>query len=216
HPVEISGMLAKKPENRSAEQLKERHVIIEHIPILDEPVCPGPNDMQMLRFIAVESEKEDIPELEESPQAEEACSDPNLRPAGQAEIVLKPANRPVYGRLRSHHIALNHPSAKKARLNQVAPINTLDIDEGCFLPSELEHPASLKKEIRSRARAWRARQFPVSIFFNRRGSDAASCCRTRCNRHNRDCNGVSIDRKDCIAAVSGRPHERGQYDSLFL
>jgi hypothetical protein len=116
----------------------------------------------MLRFIAVESEKEDIPELEESPQAEEACSDPNLRPAGQAEIVLKPANRRVYGRLRRHHIALNHPSAN----------------------------------------------------FNRRGSDAASCCRNRCNRHNRDCNGPS--HKDCIAAVSGRPHERGQYDSLFL
>jgi hypothetical protein len=67
----------------------------------------------MLRFIAVESEKEDIPELEESPQAEEACSDPNLRPAGQAEIVLKPANRRLYGRLRRHHIALNHPLAKK-------------------------------------------------------------------------------------------------------
>jgi hypothetical protein len=64
------------------------------------------------------------------------------------------------------------------------------------------------------ARAWRARQFPVSIFLNRRGSDAASCCRTRRNRHNRDCNGPS--RKDCIVAVSGRPHERGQYDSLFL
>jgi hypothetical protein len=51
-------------------------------------------------------------------------------------------------------------------------------------------------------------------FFNRQGSDGAICCRTRCNRHNRDCNGPS--RKDCIAAVSGRPHERGQYDSLFL
>lgn len=164
HPVEISGMLAKKPENRSAEQLKERHVIIEHIPILDEPVCPGPNDMQMLRFIAVESEKEDIPELEESPQAEEACGDPNLRPAGQAEIVLKSANRLVYGRVRRHHIVLNHPSAKKARLNQVALISTLDIDEGCFLPSELERPASLKKEIRSRARAWRATIFRIHFF----------------------------------------------------
>src|SRR5262245_8397703 len=206
-------MLAKKPENRRAEQLKERHVIIEHIPILDEPVCPGPNDMQMLRFIAVESEKEDIPELEESPQAEEACGDPNLRPAGQAEIVLKPANRLVYGRVRRHHIALNHPSAKKARLNQVALISTLDIDEGCFLPSELERPASLKKEIRSRARAWRATISRIH-FLNRRGSDAASCCRNRCNRHNRDWNGPS--RKDCIAAASGRPHERGQYDSLFL
>jgi len=51
-------------------------------------------------------------------------------------------------------------------------------------------------------------------FLNRRGSDAASCCRIQCNRHNRDCNGPSG--KDCIAAVSGRPHERGQYDSLFL
>ena len=51
-------------------------------------------------------------------------------------------------------------------------------------------------------------------FLNRRGSDAASYCRTQCNRHNRDCKGPS--RKDCIAAVSGRPHERGQYDSLFL
>src|SRR4029077_2230372 len=83
---------------------------------------------------------------------------------GQAEIVLKPANRRVYGRLRRHHIALNHPSAKKARSNQVALINTLDVDEGCFLPSELEHPASLE-EITSRARAWRARQFSVSIFL---------------------------------------------------
>jgi hypothetical protein len=116
HPVEINGMLAKKSENRSTEQLKERHVIIEHIPILDEPVCPGPNDMQMLRFIAVEPEKEDVPELEESPQAQEACSDPNLRPAGKAEIVLKPANRRVYGRLRRHYIHLNHRSGKKARL----------------------------------------------------------------------------------------------------
>jgi hypothetical protein len=120
HPVEISGMLAKKPENRSAEQLKERHVIIEHIPILDEPVCPSPNDMQMLRFIAVEPEKEDIPELEESPQAQEARSDPNLRPADKAEIILKPATRRVYGRLRRHYIALNHRSAKKARLNRVS------------------------------------------------------------------------------------------------
>jgi len=51
-------------------------------------------------------------------------------------------------------------------------------------------------------------------FFNRRGSDAASYCRTQCSRHNRDCNGPS--RKDCITAVSGRPPERGQYDSLFL
>ena len=51
-------------------------------------------------------------------------------------------------------------------------------------------------------------------FLNRRGLDAASCCRTQYNRRNRDCNGPS--RKDCIAAVSGRPHERGQYDSLFL
>jgi hypothetical protein len=99
-------MLAKKPENRSAEQLKERHVIIEHISILHQPMRPGPDDMQMLRFIAVESEKEDIPELEESPQAEEACSDPNLRPAGQAEIVLKPANRRVYGRLLHKQIVV--------------------------------------------------------------------------------------------------------------
>ena len=25
-------------------------------------------------------------------------------------------------------------------------------------------------------------------FLNRRGLDAASCCHTQCNRHNRDCN----------------------------
>jgi hypothetical protein len=90
-------MFAKKPENRSAEQVKEGHVIVEHVSILHQPMCPGPNDMQMLRFIAVEPEKEDIPELEESPQAQEARGDPNLQPAAKAEIVLKPANRPVYG-----------------------------------------------------------------------------------------------------------------------
>jgi hypothetical protein len=28
-----------------------------------------------------------------------------------------------------------------------------------------------------------------ATIFTPRGSDAASCCRTRCNRHNRDCNG---------------------------
>ena len=28
--------------------------------------------------------------------------------------------------------------------------------------------------------------------------------------------GNGPSRKDCIAAVSGRPHERGQYDSLFV
>src|SRR5262249_23772881 len=101
------------------------------------------------------------------------------------------------------------PSAKKARLNEVALINTLDIDEGCFLPSELEHPASLKKEIRSRARAWRSRQFPVSIFLivEARMRPAVVVLGAI---------GNGPSRKHCIAAVSGRPHERGKHDFLFL
>ena len=55
--------------------------------------------------------------------------------------------------------------------------------------------------------------FPYPFFSNRRASDAASCCRTRAIS-TIDCNGPS--RKDCMAAVSGRPHERGQCNSLFL
>src|ERR1700719_1088924 len=95
HPVEISGMLAKKPKDRSANQMKKRHVIIKHIPILHQPLRPSPNDMQMLWFIAVESKKEDIPELEQGPQTQEPCGGPKLRPAGQAEILLKPRRAEV-------------------------------------------------------------------------------------------------------------------------
>jgi hypothetical protein len=86
-------MLAQKSKDWSAKQLKERHVIIKHVPILHQPACPGPNDMQMLWFIAVESKKEDVPELEQTPYSQQTNGDPELAPVLQPEILLKSGSK---------------------------------------------------------------------------------------------------------------------------
>jgi hypothetical protein len=46
-----------------------------------------------LRFIAVEAEKEDIPELEQNSQSQKACGDPKLGSGTEAEILLKAARK---------------------------------------------------------------------------------------------------------------------------
>jgi hypothetical protein len=49
----------------------------------------------MLPFIAVEPKKEDIPKLEQRPQTQKPYRGPELHPARQAEILLKPRRREV-------------------------------------------------------------------------------------------------------------------------
>jgi hypothetical protein len=46
--------------------MKQRHVIIEYIAVLHQTVRPGPNDMQVLRFITVESQQDHVPEFEKT------------------------------------------------------------------------------------------------------------------------------------------------------
>src|SRR5438067_387162 len=89
-------MFPQKRKDRSAQQMKQRHVVIKYVPILHQPMSPSPHHVQMLRFVAVESKKENVPEFEQTSQNEKADSDPELSSAGEAEIILKPAGREAH------------------------------------------------------------------------------------------------------------------------
>ena len=53
HHHERVGSLPHEPQERRAEQLKERHVIVEHVAIGEEPLRPGPDHVEVLRLVGV-------------------------------------------------------------------------------------------------------------------------------------------------------------------
>ena len=55
HPIKNRCALANRGEDGSEQEVKEWHVVIEKIAILNKPVRPTPDDVQMLRLVAVES-----------------------------------------------------------------------------------------------------------------------------------------------------------------
>src|SRR6267378_2083082 len=55
HPIKNRRAVANRGEDGSEQEVKERHVVIEKIAILNKPVRPTPDDVQMLRLVAVES-----------------------------------------------------------------------------------------------------------------------------------------------------------------
>jgi len=55
HPIKNRRAVANRGEDRSEQDVKEWHVVIEKIAILNKPVRPTPDDVQMLRLVAVES-----------------------------------------------------------------------------------------------------------------------------------------------------------------
>src|SRR5205085_6733204 len=71
----------------------QRHVIIKHVSILDEPMRPRPNDVQVLRLIAVEPKQKDVPEFEQTSDREHGGSNPQLGPGNYAKPLPKPAGR---------------------------------------------------------------------------------------------------------------------------
>src|SRR5205814_10303778 len=60
HPNQRGCPFVDEKKNRSENKLKERHVIIKNVAVLDKSMCPSPDDVQMLRLVAVEPIVKDI------------------------------------------------------------------------------------------------------------------------------------------------------------
>src|SRR5882762_6638353 len=64
HPIKNGGSVADESKNRCEHDVKQRHVVIEDIAILNEPARPGPDHVHVLRLIAVEAVTQHVDGLE--------------------------------------------------------------------------------------------------------------------------------------------------------
>ena len=86
HPAEIARPVADQPEDRREHDLKQRHVIVKQVTILHKAVRPSPNDVEMLRFIGVETVADDVHNPEHDHDCEKTCRGGAFSPARHSEI----------------------------------------------------------------------------------------------------------------------------------
>ena len=67
--------------------MKQRHVIVEQVAILNEPARPSPDNMEMLRFIAVESVVQNIYHSDDEHHCEKNCCGDELGWPAHFEII---------------------------------------------------------------------------------------------------------------------------------
>ena len=72
HPVKNGRPIADQTEDRREHDLEKRHVIVENIPVLHEAAGPGPDHVQVLRFVAVEPITHHVQHLECDHEREQA------------------------------------------------------------------------------------------------------------------------------------------------
>ena len=86
HHIKNGGAIADESEYRRKHHVKQRHMIVEHVAILNESACPGPDYVKMLRFIAVEPVVQDIYDPDHDHQREENCCGDEFARTGHFEI----------------------------------------------------------------------------------------------------------------------------------
>src|ERR1043166_1182976 len=86
-PVKNGRPVADHSENRREHYLEKRHVIIEHIPVLDEAACPCPDHVGVLRLIAVETVVRHVCQLDHDHEREETRSRYKLRWPRHAKVL---------------------------------------------------------------------------------------------------------------------------------
>ena len=86
HLIQNGTAIADQPKDRRKHDMKQRHVIIEQVAILNESARPSPDNVKMLRFIAVEPVVQDIYDPDQEHQREKNCCGDEFARPRQFEI----------------------------------------------------------------------------------------------------------------------------------
>src|SRR5215471_14190034 len=73
HFIKNGRAISEQSKDRRKREMKQRHVIIEQVTILNEPARPSPDNMKMLWFVAVEPVMQDIYDPDNYHQREKNC-----------------------------------------------------------------------------------------------------------------------------------------------
>ena len=74
-------MLADHPEKRRAQHLEERAVIVKKVPVLQIPVRPAPDDVEVLRLIRVHPVDERVKNMQRDDRRHAQRHGPRFRDA---------------------------------------------------------------------------------------------------------------------------------------
>ncbi len=89
HPDQQVRSITEQAHQRPADHVKQRHVVVEQVPILQQPVRPPPRHVQVLRLVTVDFVAEDV----DPPQQDRRRQEGPRR--GCLDALPRHPNRPV-------------------------------------------------------------------------------------------------------------------------